>query len=115
MKKKLLCTMLSAVMLFSAAACTSDAGTSSEPAPTSEAVSSAEASEEAEDLGYTFGDTCYSEEPVKYSMAFSDASWYPMTDQWKTDGVFAKIKELTNNSQKLLLLLLTKRLKNGKF
>lgn len=96
MKKKLLCTMLSAVMLFSAAACTSDAGTSSEPAPTSEAVSSAEASEEAEDLGYTFGDTFYSDEPVKYSMAFSDASWYPMTDQWKTDGVFAKIKELTN-------------------
>lgn len=96
MKKKLLCTMLSAVMLFSAVACTSNAGTSTEPAPTSEAVSSAEASEEAEDLGYIYGETFYSEEPVKYTMAFSDASWYPMTDQWKTDGVFAKIKELTN-------------------
>lgn len=52
--------------------------------------------EEAE--GYTYGlnETFYSEEPVTYSIMFSDASWYPMTDTWKEEGIFKKIEELTN-------------------
>ena len=29
-------------------------------------------------------------------MYFSDASWYPMVDTWKTEGVFEKIREMTN-------------------
>lgn len=49
-----------------------------------------------EAVGYTYGDTFYSEEPVTYSMYFSDASWYPMVETWQTEGVFKKIEELTN-------------------
>jgi putative aldouronate transport system substrate-binding protein len=48
--------------------------------------------------GYTFGEgeTFHSDEPVTYTMYFSDASWYPMTDTWKTAGVFKKIADKTN-------------------
>lgn len=47
---------------------------------------------------YKFGEeeTFYSNEPVSYSMFFSDASWYPMVDTWKTEGVFKKILDKTN-------------------
>ncbi len=47
---------------------------------------------------YTFGEneTFHSEEPVTYSMFFSDASWYPLKEKWKTEGVFKKIEEATN-------------------
>ncbi len=48
--------------------------------------------------GYTFGEgkTFRSDEPVTYTMYFSDASWYPITDAWKTDGVFKNITDKTN-------------------
>ena len=48
--------------------------------------------------GYTFGEgaTFHSDEPVTYTMYFSDASWYPMVDTWKTEGIFKKIEEKTN-------------------
>jgi putative aldouronate transport system substrate-binding protein len=48
--------------------------------------------------GYTFGEgkTFHSEKPVTYTMYFSDASWYPITDSWKTEGVFKKITDKTN-------------------
>lgn len=51
-----------------------------------------------EDLDYTYGldTTFHSDEPVTYSMFFSDASWYPMVETWKTEGVFKKIEEMTN-------------------
>ena len=47
---------------------------------------------------YSFGEekTFYSNEPVTYSMFFSDASWYPLVETWKTEGVFKKIEEKTN-------------------
>lgn len=47
---------------------------------------------------YSFGEnvTFRSEEPVTYQMSFSDASWYPMKDSWKTEGIFKKIEEMTN-------------------
>src|SRR5574344_288879 len=47
---------------------------------------------------YKFGEevTFYSNEPVTYSMFFSDASWYPMVETWKTEGVFKKIMDKTN-------------------
>jgi putative aldouronate transport system substrate-binding protein len=49
-------------------------------------------------VGYTFGEgkTFHSDEPVTYSMYFSDASWYPMVDTWKSEGVFKKITDITN-------------------
>lgn len=99
MKKKLLCAMLSVAMVSSMVACSGETG-STEPAPSSEAQSAAtdDSEEPVEELGYTFGlnETFYSEEPVTYTMAFSDAAWYPLTEQWETEGVFAKIKERTN-------------------
>ena len=47
---------------------------------------------------YTFGEekTFKSEEPVTYSMFFSDASWYAKQDTWESEGVFKKIEEMTN-------------------
>ncbi len=97
MKKKLLSTMLTVSMVASLAACTTD-GKVEEPAPSQKVIDDqvVDPAEPVEDLGYTFGEHFYSDEPVTYSMSFSDASWYPMTDQWKTDGVFAQIKERTN-------------------
>ena len=51
-----------------------------------------------EAVGYTFGaeKTFHSDEPVTYSISFSDASWYPMVDTWKTEGVFKDIENATN-------------------
>ena len=99
MKKKLLSTMLTVSMVASLAACTNGNGSNIEPAPSQNAIdnnatTTDDGSTDAapvEDLGYTFGDHFYSDEPVTYSMSFSDASWYPMTDKWVTDGIFAKI------------------------
>lgn len=52
----------------------------------------------AEAKGYTFGEevTFRSDEKVSYSIFFSDASWYPMTDLWQSEGVFKKIEDATN-------------------
>ena len=51
-----------------------------------------------EAVGYTFGaeQTFHSDEPVTYSISFSDASWYPMVDTWKTEGIFKDIENVTN-------------------
>ena len=51
-----------------------------------------------ESKGYTYGEgvTFHSDEKVTYTMYFSDASWYPMVDTWKTEGVFKKIEDATN-------------------
>jgi len=48
--------------------------------------------------GYTFGEnvTFHSDEPVTYTISFSDASWYPKVDTWESEGVFKKIEEKTN-------------------
>ena len=48
--------------------------------------------------GYQFGENVlfHSDNPVTYTMFFSDASWYPMTETWMTEGLFKKIEELTN-------------------
>ncbi len=48
--------------------------------------------------GYTFGaeQTFHSDEPVTYSIFFSDASWYAKQDTWETEGIFKQIEKLTN-------------------
>lgn len=48
--------------------------------------------------GYSFGEekTFRSDEPVTYSMSFSDASWYAKQPEWESEGVFKKIEDLTN-------------------
>ena len=59
---------------------------------------SKKSSKAAEASGYTFGEekTFHSDKPVTYSISFSDASWYPMLDTWKTEGIFKDIEKLTN-------------------
>ena len=87
---------LAVSMLSSLAACSGGPGESSE---TTTIPSQIETTVDAgEDLGYTFGlgETFHADEPVTYTMFFSDASWYPMVDTWKTEGIFKKIEELTN-------------------
>ncbi len=101
MKKKVLSFVLCVVMVFSIAAC-SNKGKESNNNITNEptATKAPEATQPPveEKLGYDFGvdKTFHSDEPVTYSMFFSDASWYPMVERWETEGLFAKIKELTN-------------------
>lgn len=103
MKKKLISVILAATMVLSLAACGGDkpANTdSSAPAGGDSSVAAPvdESTEPVEELDYQYGveTTFYSDEPVTYSIFFSDASWYPMVDTWKTDGIFAKITEMTN-------------------
>ena len=87
---------LAVSMLSSLAACSGGPGESSE---TTTIPSQIETTVDAgEDLGYTFGlgETFHADEPVTYTMFFSDASWYPMVDTWKTEGIFKKIEEITN-------------------
>ena len=101
MKKKVLSAMLAVSMVTSLAACTGNgSGSNEEPAPSQQAIENSGSGEEGtapvEELDYTYGEHFYSNEPVTYSMSFSDASWYPMTEKWQTEGIFAKIKEKTN-------------------
>jgi len=51
-----------------------------------------------EAAGYTYGEekTFHSDEPVTYSIFFSDASWYAKADTWESEGIFKKIEEKTN-------------------
>ena len=53
--------------------------------------------EEEVDLPYEYGlgKTFHANEPVKYTMYFSDASWYPMVDTWESEGVIKKIEDAT--------------------
>lgn len=106
-KKKILSMLLATVMVAgSLAGCgnsgdsqstSTDTGADSktESAAGTEAAST-EAAEENLDYQYGLDTTFHSDEPVTYSFFFSDASWYPMVDTWKTEGVFKKIEEATN-------------------
>lgn len=98
MGKKLLSFFLAAMMILSLAACESkEKETTAATTPTTKPGETTTAPTEP-DLPYDFGldKTFHADQPVTYSMFFSDASWYPMQDTWKTEGVFAKITELTN-------------------
>ena len=102
MKKKVLCMVLAAMMLLGVAACGSGqqgetTKATDATAGTTTAADTTAAPTEAE-LPYDFGldKPFHADEPVTYSMYFSDASWYPMVDTWKTEGIFKKITEMTN-------------------
>lgn len=107
-KKKILSMLLATVMVAgSLAGCGSSGDTQSTSTDTStgsktenttgtEAASTEAAVEENLDYQYGLDTTFHSDDPVTYSFFFSDASWYPMVDTWKTEGVFKKIEEVTN-------------------
>ncbi len=97
--KKILSLLLAATMVLSLAGCGDKGGETPATTPVKDGEKTKEESSVVEEaLDYTFGfnETFHSNDPVTYTMFFSDASWYPMTDQWKTDGIFAKIEEVTN-------------------
>lgn len=97
MGKKLLSIFLVAIMLLSLAACDNTKEETTTVATTTKAGETTTATTEP-DLPYDYGMdvTFHADEPTTYSMYFSDASWYALTDTWKTEGIFAKITELTN-------------------
>ena len=107
-KKKILSMLLATVMVAgSLAGCGSSGDTQSTSTDTStgsktenttgtEAASTEAAVEENLDYQYGLDTTFHSDDPVTYSFLFSDASWYPMVDTWKTEGVFKKIEDVTN-------------------
>jgi len=95
--KKVSCTGLALTMLSGLAACSGESNETTEATTIPSVIETTTAETEAP-LPYTFGygETFHADEPVTYTMFFSDASWYPMIDTWKTEGVFKKIEEITN-------------------
>ena len=93
---KVMCVGLAVSMLSSLAACNGTNETSETTTIPSQIET--EPTETEENVPYTYGvgKTFHADQPVTYTMFFSDASWYPMVDTWKTEGVFKKIEELTN-------------------
>jgi putative aldouronate transport system substrate-binding protein len=96
--KKLSCIGLAVSMLSGFVACNKN----TEEESSSEATTIPEQIVTTEDpdanLPYTYGlgKTFHADQPVTYTMFFSDASWYPMVDTWKTEGIFKEIENRTN-------------------
>lgn len=94
--KKVTCVGLAVSMLSGLAACKGSTDESTEATTIPSQIETTAATEE--DLPYTYGldKTFHADEPVTYTMFFSDASWYPMVDTWKTEGLFKTIEDMTN-------------------
>lgn len=82
MKNKFLCMLLCAIMVISLVGC----------GDKSKKVDGGKTSTD-EKLGYTFGENFHSDDPVSYTMFWSDHEMYPYQDSWQ---IFDKIKEATN-------------------
>lgn len=101
-RKKILSMLLAAAMVTGSLAGCGSSGESSTDKPATDAKTESETKTDTasaeENLDYQYGldTTFHSDEPVTYSFFFSDASWYPMVETWKTEGVFKKIEEATN-------------------
>jgi putative aldouronate transport system substrate-binding protein len=104
MKRKLLSFVLAGTMVLSAGA-----GVSAAELATNDDVAAAVAeagdtdngdgSYYNADLGYTYGSTFYSDEPVTYTMFFNDNDAYPIQDSWSEEGgIFDAIQKATNVS-----------------
>lgn len=100
MKKKVLCLLLTGAMTASLFGCGSTGTTAASGdtgaagAKATEDAASTEAGTAAEeDLSYEYGEHFHSDEPVSYTMFWSDHEMYPVTDTWE---IFNKITELTN-------------------
>ena len=105
--RRILSLSLVASMMIGAVGCSSSettTGTTKEAVPdkietTTTAATSADASQETEkkeNYQYGLNTTFHSDDPVTYTMFFSDASWYAMQDTWKTEGIFKKLEDITN-------------------
>lgn len=56
------------------------------------------------DLGYTYGTTFKSDEPITFTVMFNDNDAYPLKDSWKTDGIFKTITDMTNVTMDLQIV-----------
>ncbi|WP_239616388.1 ABC transporter substrate-binding protein [Cohnella mopanensis] len=92
--KKTTGVLLAALLAVGLAACSNNNNEASSSAPSSAPASSAAASETTK-LGYTFGEgnTFHSDEPVSYSMMYSDHEGYPYQKNWR---LWSAIQEKTN-------------------
>lgn len=100
-KTSLVSLTLVASMMLSVAACSKEGGTEETTGATTtipDVIETSATQETEAGLGYEFGlgTTFHADEPITYTMFFSDASWYPMVDTWKSEGIFKKIEDLTN-------------------
>ena len=93
---KVMCVGLAVSMLSSLAACAGANETSEMTTIPSQIETEPTETEENVPYTYGLGKTFRADQPVTYTMFFSDASWYPMIDTWKTEGIFKKIEEMTN-------------------
>ena len=101
--KKLIYPLIAVIMIANLVAC---APATTPPAPATEAPTTEASATEVPatevptevPLGYQFGlnETFHSDEPVTYTMYFSDASWYAMQDTWITEGLWEDIRQRTN-------------------
>lgn len=107
--KKLISLLLALAMLLSLAACgdnsdndktDDDAQQSSTSGTTGEVsgdVDNGDGTYTNTELGYTYGTTFYSDEPVTYTTFIQDNAAYPYQESWDSDlGIFTAIKNATN-------------------
>lgn len=97
MKKRQITSLLLVATMLLATACTGKGNDEVTTTTIPQSIETTTQETEAE-LPYDFGldTTFHADEPVTYTMYFSDASWYPMVDTWESEGVFKKIEERTN-------------------
>lgn len=111
-KNKALCLLLAGMTSLSLAACGSNSGSTAtdtkQDAATTEAsdakTDAASSDAAAEGYQYGAGVTFHSDEPVTYSMMFSDHENYPYKEDWR---LWSAIKEKTNVSFDLTLIART--------
>lgn len=93
---KATCVGLALSMLSGLASCTAGGGEATSATTIPDQIETTASAEEDLPYDFGYGKTFHADQPVTYTMFFSDASWYPMVDTWKTEGVFKKIEEMTN-------------------
>ncbi len=93
---KATCVGLALSMLSGLASCTAGGGEATSATTIPDQIETTASTEEDLPYDFGYGKTFHADQPVTYTMFFSDASWYPMVDTWKTEGVFKKIEEMTN-------------------
>ena len=93
---KVMSVGLAVSMLSSLAACTGANETSEMTTIPSQIETEPTETEENVPYTYGLGKTFHADQPVTYTMFFSDASWYPMVETWETEGIFKDIQDRTN-------------------
>lgn len=102
MKRKVIALTMTAIMLASLGACGGGSGADE----SAKAAENYEDPENLDDLDYEFGEgeTFHSDEPVTYTMLFSDHENYPYKEDWR---LWSAIEEKTNVTFDLTLVART--------